>query len=104
MEAITVCVDLQDFIEPHKFQTLAEYLGHALHTSICQKKISRVKWTPIRPQEWTDSIITVVNNFVTETNRSIFIHWDEVSSLWLVVDLVLLFFLLVCPFLNRLVC
>jgi hypothetical protein len=79
MEAITVCVDLQNFVETHKFQTLAEYLGHALHTSICQKKISNLKWTTIRPQEWTDSVVTVVNNFVAESNQSIFIHWDEVG-------------------------
>jgi len=77
-KAITVVVDLTNNNDASFFPKLSRFLGFALYNSIRELQEPRLGWQAIDPCDFKLSLAGVVNRWLLATNRSVFIHFDEV--------------------------
>ena len=77
--AVTVTVDLTAH-DPALVLKLSVYLGYALYESIRCSAATKllVAWSHIPRVGFPHTLEDVVRLFLTETKKSIFIHFDEV--------------------------
>lgn len=77
--AETVVVDLRMHEPDGIFPT---YLSHALYTSLRNTSSSPTvrSWPALAQQDFRYTSVEVVWSYIESANRSLFIHWDQVSN------------------------
>lgn len=78
-KAITVVVDLKR-CSPSNFVKLDVFLGHALYKSIRKQANNYTQWPDLPAANFPFRLTDVVENWRHDTNRSLFIHFDEVCG------------------------
>lgn len=79
--AVSITVDLSKY-SADTFSTLEMYLAYALYASIRKSEKHKPAGWPVEVPSFAEPLAGVAELFIKLSERSLFIHWDEVFYIW----------------------